>query len=83
MGQNNRYDIVIIGGGPAGLAAAIKARELGLKVLLIENREFIGGIPIQCVHPGFGLHYFREDLTGTEFIYRLIEKFREMVNLII
>lgn len=76
--MQNEYDVVVIGGGPAGLAAAIKARELGLKVLLIENREFIGGIPIQCVHPGFGLHYFKEDFTGTEFIYRFIEKFNEM-----
>ncbi len=76
--MQNEYDVVVIGGGPAGLAAAIKSKELGLKVLLIENREFIGGIPIQCVHPGFGLHYFREDLTGTEFIYRLIKKFEEM-----
>ncbi|ALM76032.1 NAD(P)/FAD-dependent oxidoreductase [Thermococcus barophilus] len=76
--MQNEYDVVVIGGGPAGLAAAIKSKELGLRVLLIENREFIGGIPIQCVHPGFGLHYFKEDLTGTEFIYRFIEKFNEM-----
>ncbi len=68
------YDVIVIGGGPAGLAAAIKAKELGLKTLLIENTDKLGGIPLQCVHPGFGLHYFKEDLTGTEFIHRFIRK---------
>ncbi|MBS7618068.1 FAD-dependent oxidoreductase, partial [Candidatus Bathyarchaeota archaeon] len=68
------YDGIVIGAGPAGIAAAIRAKELGLKVVLIENRDLLGGIPLQCVHPGFGLHYFREDLTGTEFIYRLFDK---------
>jgi len=76
--MKTKYDSIIIGGGPAGLAAAIKAKELGLKVLLLENRDVLGGIPLQCLHPGFGLHYFKEDLTGTEFIYRFINKFQEM-----
>jgi len=76
--QNSRYDAIVIGGGPAGLAAAIKAKEAGLKVLLLENRDVWGGIPLQCVHPGFGLHYFKEDLTGTEFIYRFIDKFEKL-----
>jgi len=76
--MRNDYDVVVIGGGPAGLAAAIRARELGLRVLLLENRETLGGIPLQCIHPGFGLHYFKEDLTGTEFIYRFIYKFLDM-----
>ncbi|RLF23061.1 MAG: pyridine nucleotide-disulfide oxidoreductase [Thermoprotei archaeon] len=68
------YDVVVIGGGPAGLAAAIRAKELGLKTILLENTDKLGGIPLQCVHTGFGLHYFKEDLTGTEFIYRFIRK---------
>ncbi|MEM1639079.1 MAG: FAD-dependent oxidoreductase [Desulfurococcaceae archaeon] len=72
------YDTVVIGGGPAGIAAAIKATELGLKTILIENRDLLGGIPLQCVHPGFGLHYFKEDLTGTQFITRLLDKLEKL-----
>jgi NADPH-dependent 2,4-dienoyl-CoA reductase/sulfur reductase-like enzyme len=72
------YDTVVIGGGPAGVAAAIKATELGLKTVLVENRDLLGGIPLQCVHPGFGLHYFKEDLTGTQFIARLLDKLEKL-----
>lgn len=72
------YDSVVIGAGPAGIAAAIRAQELGLKTVLVENRDLLGGIPLQCVHPGFGLHYFREDLTGTEFIYRFFDKMEKL-----
>ncbi|MCS7139378.1 MAG: NAD(P)/FAD-dependent oxidoreductase [Candidatus Nezhaarchaeota archaeon] len=68
------YDVVVIGGGPAGIAASIKATEFGLKTLLIEDRDVLGGIPLQCVHPGFGIHYFKEDLTGSEFVTRFIDK---------
>ncbi|MGC9182190.1 NAD(P)/FAD-dependent oxidoreductase [Thermogladius sp.] len=68
------YDVVVVGGGPAGIAAAIRASDLGLRTLLVENRERLGGIPLQCVHTGFGLHYFKEDLTGGEFIARLIDR---------
>lgn len=71
------YDTVVIGGGPAGIAAAIKTREKGLKTLLIENRDVLGGIPLQCIHPGFGIHYYKQDLTGTEFITRLLDKLVE------
>lgn len=68
------YDVAVIGGGPAGLSAASRAVEKGLKTMLIENREMLGGIPLQCVHTGFGIHCFNEDLTGTEFITRIIDR---------
>jgi NADPH-dependent 2,4-dienoyl-CoA reductase/sulfur reductase-like enzyme len=73
-----KYDVVIIGAGPAGIAASVKATELGLKTILLENREILGGIPLQCIHPGFGLHYFKEDLTGTQFIYRFLDKMNKL-----
>lgn len=72
------YDVVVVGGGPAGLAAAVKAKELGLNVLLLDENEFLGGILPQCIHPGFGIHYFKEELTGPEFAYRLIKKAEEL-----
>lgn len=68
------YDVVVIGGGPAGIAAAIRAKELGLKVLLLDENDYLGGILPQCIHPGFGLHYFKEELTGPEFASRLARK---------
>ncbi|MCC6050841.1 MAG: FAD-dependent oxidoreductase, partial [Thermofilum sp.] len=68
------FDVAVIGGGPAGMAAAAKAAELGLSAVLIESRDLLGGVPLQCIHPGFGLHVFGEDLTGTQFAYRLIER---------
>ncbi len=72
------YDTIIIGGGPGGLSAAIKAKELGLNVLLLDEKEYLGGILPQCIHPGFGLHCFKEDLTGPEFAHRLIEKVKSL-----
>ncbi|MEM2859529.1 MAG: FAD/NAD(P)-binding oxidoreductase, partial [Candidatus Bathyarchaeia archaeon] len=67
-------DLAIIGGGPAGLAAAIKAWNLGIKsIILLDESEILGGVLPQCIHTGFGIHYFREDLTGPEFAARLIE----------
>ncbi|MDD3141281.1 MAG: FAD-dependent oxidoreductase, partial [Lachnospiraceae bacterium] len=68
-------DLVIIGGGPAGLAAAIGAYESGLKdILILEREDILGGILNQCIHNGFGLHTFKEELTGPEYAYRYIEK---------
>ncbi len=72
--MSEAYDILVMGGGPAGLAAAVKAAELGLRPLLIEARDRLGGVPLQCIHPGFGIHYFREDRTGPEFVHRFISK---------
>ena len=72
------YDTVVIGAGAAGIAAAVKCKEVGLSVLLIESKDKIGGIPLQCTHPGFGNFYYDENLTGTEFAERLIERLEEV-----
>lgn len=73
-----KYDVLVIGGGPAGLAAAIRVAEKGYEPVIIEAKDRLGGIPLQCIHPGFGLHYFREDLTGPEFVYRFIDQVEEL-----
>ncbi len=69
------YDIVIVGGGPAGLAAAASAKENGIdSILILERDKELGGILNQCIHNGFGLHTFKEELTGPEYAGRFIEK---------
>ena len=70
------YDVTVIGGGPAGLAAALSARENGAKTLLIEREARLGGILKQCIHDGFGLVRFQEKLTGPEYAQRFIERLR-------
>lgn len=73
------YDIVIIGGGPAGLAAAISAKKSGVdSVLILERDKELGGILNQCIHNGFGLHTFKEELTGPEYAGRFIDEARAM-----
>lgn len=68
------FDLIVIGGGPAGLAAALSAYENGLKnILIIERDKELGGILNQCIHNGFGLHYFKEELTGPEYAGKFIE----------
>ena len=72
-----RYDVLVIGGGPAGMAAALAADRKGAKVLLIERDVRLGGILNQCIHAGFGLHYFGEELTGPEYADRFEKELQD------
>ncbi len=68
-----KYDVIVIGGGPAGMSAAISAAKADVSVLLIEREYRLGGILNQCIHNGFGLHYFKEELTGPEYANRFVK----------
>lgn len=69
------YDLVVVGGGPAGMAAALAAHEEGIeKIIVLERADTLGGILEQCIHTGFGLHYFGEELSGPEYAGRFIEE---------
>ena len=72
-----RYDAAVIGGGAAGMAAALEIRGRGFTVCIVERDEELGGILLQCIHNGFGLHEFREDLTGPEYAERAVRAVRE------
>lgn len=72
-------DVVVIGGGSAGLAAAIVVKKADLEVLILERDKELGGITLQCIHNGFGLHEFEEELTGPEYIQRFINQVEELI----
>lgn len=76
---NNMTDLVIIGGGPAGMSAAVAAYECGIRdMVILERDENLGGILQQCIHNGFGLHKFGEELTGPEYAWKYEQKVREL-----
>lgn len=76
--MQNNYDLVIVGGGPAGLAAAEAARKNGIEnMIILERDKELGGILNQCIHNGFGLHTFKEELTGPEYAQRFIDRVKE------
>lgn len=70
------FDVVVIGGGPAGMAAALSANKAGARVAIVEREQHLGGILRQCIHPGFGLSHFKQELTGPEYAQRFIDQVR-------
>lgn len=68
------FDVVVIGGGPAGMAAALAAHKAGARVAIVEREQHLGGILRQCIHPGFGLLHFKQELTGPEYAQRFIDQ---------
>lgn len=74
--QTQAFDVVVIGGGPAGMAAALAAHKAGARVAIMEREQHLGGILRQCIHPGFGLSHFKQELTGPEYAQRFIDQVR-------
>lgn len=74
--QTQTFDVVVIGGGPAGMAAALAAHKAGARVAIVEREQHLGGILRQCIHPGFGLSHFKQELTGPEYAQRFIDQVR-------
>lgn len=74
--QTQAFDVVVIGGGPAGMAAAMAAHKAGARVAIVEREQHLGGILRQCIHPGFGLSHFKQELTGPEYAQRFIDQVR-------
>lgn len=74
--QTQAFDVVVIGGGPAGMAAALAAQKAGAQVAIVEREQHLGGILRQCIHPGFGLSHFKQELTGPEYAQRFIDQVR-------
>ena len=74
--QTQAFDVVVIGGGPAGMAAAHAAHKAGAHVAIVEREQHLGGILRQCIHPGFGLSHFKQELTGPEYAQRFIDQVR-------
>lgn len=72
--QTQAFDVVVIGGGPAGMAAALDAHKTGARVAIVEREQHLGGILRQCIHPGFGLSHFKQELTGPEYAQRFIDQ---------
>lgn len=74
--QTQAFDVVVIGGGPAGMAVALAAQKAGAHVAIVEREQHLGGILRQCIHPGFGLSHFKQELTGPEYAQRFIDQVR-------
>lgn len=72
--QTQAFDVAVIGGGPAGMAAALSAHKAGARVAIVEREQHLGGILRQCIHPGFGLSHFKQELTGPEYAQRFIDQ---------